>query len=185
MKRKIYLTVALGLILFTACETMKDPEVEYASTYPISGEYWVQYSHVDETKVNTFPFGKKFYTLDIFNTSANNGTEVWITDNPNSDEYDSKVQFWNYRVKIGCAPNNSTFGLASGDSVNNDIYKYSIRVGIYHGKIMKAISKQPSGTMTDSISFDLVFEDNASLSDAGDTIKVRGFRKTGFTDDAH
>lgn len=198
--KSIFLISIIGLV---ACETMKDPEVEYASTYPISGEYWVQYSHVDDQGVNTFPFDEGFYSLDIYNTAANNGSEVWITDNPNSDKpadaswQDNRWYIWNYRVKINCNVGALTFGLAAGDTIANNIYdlkdpdwEYTPKVGIYNGKIMKLASKQPSGVLTDSISFDLILSNmqtwwGGPFSAAGDTIKVRGYRKTGFTEDRH
>lgn len=178
-----------GLLLFSifgsvSCETMKDPETKYASTFPISGEYWVQYSHINDAGVKIYPFDHKedYKALYIYNTSANNGAEVWITDTPNADD---DANFWQYRAKISCSPASKAFGLAPLDSVINDIYGYDIKVAVYNGKIISSAALQPSGVMADSISFDLILEDTGAFSAAGDTIKVNGFRKTGFTEDGH
>lgn len=185
MKKIFNLLIVLGVVLsLGACEffdnldKMPDPEVKYASTFPVSGEWYVRYDH---STYGEDPFGAGFVKVYITNTAADDGKQVWLSDYPGDpDDY----TFWQYKVKIPVDVKNLSFG--SQDTVINVADGYPIQVLIRNGKIIKDASKQPSGVMTDSIYFEVWFEDLAgSTGIQSDTLFVGGFRRTGFLEDEH
>ncbi len=61
---------------------------------------------------------------------------------------------------------------------------YDIKVLVRNGKVIKDVSLRPSGTIADSIYFELWFEDlEGETGIAGDTLIVSGYRRTGFLED--
>jgi hypothetical protein len=163
---------------FEDIDKIPEPEVKYASTYPVSGEYYVMYNHAD---YGEDPFGAGFTKVFITNTAADDGKEIWIGDYAASpDDYG----FWQYKVKVPVNVTDLTFGNA--DAVVNNADGYPIQIKIMNGKIIKDASLLDSGVKSDSIYFEIWFEDLEDATGiADDKLLVSGFRRTGFIEDEH
>ncbi len=171
MKRIIYslFSISLLLVFFTACN---DDELEIweSSTGELDGNWYVSYDH---SVYGKDPFGVGVTPVYTYNTAADNGQEIWLTDEDN---------FWSYKVRIPADPENLTFG--STDAVTNAVDGYPIQVRVTNGKVIKDAVTMPSGVTADSIYFEIWFEDLEDATGiANDTLYVSGFRKTGFEED--
>lgn len=164
--------IALFAMVVSSCDLKEDYEIEKSKVVEAAGQWFVLYNH------ETFgedPFGAGFTSLKTFNTSADDGTEIWLTDEGN---------FWDYKVKIPIDINNLTFG--GEDTLTNAVTDYDIKVIVRNGKIIKNASVQPSGATTDSIYFEIWFEDLQDATEIpNDKLLVSGFRRTGFLEDEH
>lgn len=170
--RKYLIYIPLLALIFSACDLKEDFEVDKSKVVEAAGQWFVMYNH------ETFgedPFGAGITALKTFNTSANTDNEIWLTDEGN---------FWDYKVKIPVNLENMTFG--STNEVTSAVDGYDIKVKIMNGKIIKNASTQPSGAVTDSIYFEVWFEDLEDATGiANDKLLVSGFRRTGFLEDEH
>jgi len=124
----------------------------------ISGEWWVDYFDGEDHSGLT--------KLIISNTSADDGTEIWISDEHN---------FWEYKVKCPVNMNQLTFTGSDLTDIEHDIL-----VQINGGKMLKNAAKSTSGLVTDSLYFEVEFEDNP-----GTIYQASGWRKTGYLEDEH
>jgi hypothetical protein len=156
---------------------MEEVDVWDSSVKDISGEWFVRYDH---HVLGENYLGAGFTPLMTFNTADDNGTEIWITD---------EGKYWNYKVKITVDPKTLTFGSdeevinTASDSKGN---LYDIKLKIRNGKIIKDAVTQPSGYVSDSIYFEVWFEDLEDETEiVNDTLFVGGFRKSGFLEDMH
>lgn len=168
------LFLLLGL---TGCEWLyennqpKEPETEYSSVYPLSGEWWVQYyfDNGDGTYENSH-YG--YFPLYTYNTAADDGKAMWISDNG---------EFWTFTVKCPVNMTNLTF---SGNQLVSTAYAdgepYDIWLNVTDGKVLLNAGKSPSGVTVDSIFCGFEFED-----DPGNIYYAAGVRKTGFLEDEH
>jgi len=170
MKRIIYsiFSISLLLVLFTSCE--EEVEIWESSTNELDGNWYVHYDH---SVYGQDPFGVGLTPLFTYNTAANNGQEIWLTDEAN---------FWDYKVRVPADPENLTFG--SQDVLTNVVEGYEIGVRVTNGKVIKDAVQVPSGVTVDSIYFEVWFEDLVDATGIeNDTLYVSGYRKTGFTED--
>lgn len=156
--KKIFL-YTLGLLLLSAVSCTEDAEVWDSSTLDFAGEWWVEHS--------TDGHEAEMTGLQSFNTAADNGSEIWITDNKS---------FWNYKVKCPINKADLTFG---GTDLINAVPGYDIKITIKDGKIMKNAAHSKSGMAVDSIYYKIQFEDDTP----GVFYEVKGLRKTGFAED--
>lgn len=70
MKKNILYIISF-LFIFSACDTLPEPEMDVASTYPVSGEWYVyEYYGTD---------GYGPYNIQIYNTSFSKDS-VWISN---------------------------------------------------------------------------------------------------------
>ena len=152
------LIYTLGILLFTAVSCTEEAEVWDSSTVDFAGEWWAEHS-VDGN-------GYGMAGLQTYNTAADDGTEMWITDNSH---------FWDYKVKCPVNTADLTFG---GTDLINAVAGYDIKITIKDGKILKDAAHSNSGVVVDSIYFQIEFED-----DPGVFYQVSGLRKTGFAED--
>jgi hypothetical protein len=167
--KKILIFAAIIGITLVACDKKADFQVEKAVTVEAAGQWWVQYDHA---KFGADPFGAGYTKLLTFNTSANNATEMWISD---------EGSFWDYKLKMNINLDKLNF-TADGTSVSSS----GIKVKIMNGGIYPKMVKLPSGTMADSIHFEIWFEDlEGETGIANDKLIVHGYRHTGFTEDNH
>ena len=158
MKKIIVYT--LGLLLFAAVSCTEDAELWDSSAVDFAGEYWADHTHDGES---TGMVG-----IQLYNTAADNGTEIWLTDNKT---------FWNYKVKCPINKESLTFG---GTDLVNAVKDYNIKISITDGKILKKAAHSKSGVPVDSIFYKIEFED-----DPGVIYEVKGLRKTGFAEDSY
>lgn len=173
MKNKIFVIVIFIAALFTyGCEKLhdlnkpKDPGIEFTSTYPLSGEWWIQYYEFDGTTYTNPGYG--YFPLFTSNTAADDGKEMWISDDGS---------FWTYTVKCPVDMTSLTFG---GDALTSTVADYHIWLNVSEGKVIKDGGKSPSGVVVDSIFCKIEFED-----DPGFFYYAAGVRKTGFLEDEH
>jgi len=183
MKKYIFVLITISFLMYSSCDFLddldeiKEPEIEYASTYPISGEYYAEFAY----PVYGDLFGAGLVNINIFNTAADDGQEVWITDRGN---------YWDFKVKCKVNMDNLTFG--SADTLIDE--QWGVKVVVQNGKIMEEASLQPSGIMSDSIYFEIWLEDigpyingavGSDIIGEADYLNVSGFRRTGFLEDEH
>lgn len=107
MKTKIlYITLSIFALVFFSCEK-DEPEVEYISTWPVSGEWWVTYKFDYDGTVDDW-YGVGYTRLLTFNTASNTGDSIWITDNGN---------FWQFQVKVPVNMGTKTFAINEGADI--------------------------------------------------------------------
>ncbi|HYG21041.1 MAG TPA: lipid-binding protein [Ohtaekwangia sp.] len=157
--------ISLGSI--TAC-TPDEPEVTYASTYPVSGEWWVTYQ-VESAPGVYEDVGHGYSKLLTFNTSADDGDSVWVSDEEN---------FWEFKIKA--AVDMETYEFSTEESANAF---YDSKVIVQNGKVLLKEGRSTSGVVTDSIYFEVSFDDDTPAY--GTTYIVSGVRRTGFLEDEH
>ena len=179
MKNRIILIgLLISVISLYSCTKLYDmnqpeePKVEYSSTYPLSGEWWVKY--YDDAAL-TNDIGGGYYPLFTYNTAANDGQAIWINDD---------YTFWWYTVKCPVDVSARTF---AGNQLISTAYDpgppatpYDIWVSVTGGKVIEKGGLSTSGVVCDSITFALEFED-----DPGTIYYVGGVRRTGFLEDEH
>ncbi len=151
---------ALIALIFTSCDLKDEYEIEKSKVVDAAGQWWVNY---------TDPSGDAsgYLMLQTYNTAADDGKELWITD--------EKGKFWDYKVKCPINISDLTF---SGNNLQNTAY--DIKIQLKNGKIIPNGGKSTSGVVVDSIYFELEFAD-----EAGVLYKVGGVRRTGFLEDEH
>lgn len=169
MKNNILL-LFIAMLFISACDRKEDYKQINSSTLEASGEYYVRYDH---ESFGEDPFGTGFTKILISNTAADNGVEVWLTD---------EGHFWDYKVKIPVNLETMTFG--SENIVMNEVDGYDIDVIVKNGKIIKDVVKLPSGVNADSIYFEIWFDDLEDATGiANDKLLVGGHRKSGYLED--
>ena len=180
MKNKIYLVILFLAVVFYSCEKLhdlnqqKDPEIDLSSTYPISGEWWVRY--YDDAELTSEVVPDTYFPLYTYNTSSDDGEEIWIWD---------MNTFWIYRIKCPVNMTNNTF---AGDTListsdyedDGDLVLYNIWLNVTNGKVIPNGGHSTSGVVSDSIYMELEFED-----DPGTIYYATGVRRTGFLEDEH
>lgn len=148
----------------------EDVDIWDSSTKEFAGDWYVRYDHAT---YGEDPFGAGFNGLTTYNTAADDGKEIWLSDDGH---------FWDYKVRIPVNQSDISFG--SADKVMSIVDGYEIEVIIKNGKIIKEAALLPSGVMADSIYFEVWFEDlEGATGIANDVLYVGGYRKTGFSED--
>ena len=170
MKNILIFTVFFMCVL-ASCNTEEiDPGA--AANNDLSGEWFVQYDH------NVYghdPFGVGYTRVITSTTASQSANELILTDEDN---------FWSYRVKVRTDIPSKTFG--STDTLINYIDDYDIKVLVRNGRIIEDAVNAASGVTTDSIYFEVWFEDlEGATGIASDTLIVSGYRRTGFLEDEH
>lgn len=99
--KKIIIIFALISFFIISCE--KDYEKQYATTYPISGDWYTSFNYLGDS------YGP--YVLSIYNTSFGGADTVWVSDNGN---------FWTFKVKAKANVANKTFSIVDGIDLEND-----------------------------------------------------------------
>lgn len=156
--------IALSALVIASCDLKEDYEVEKSKVVDAAGQWWVNYA--DSTGAES-----GYILLKTFNTSADDGKELWITD---------EGGFWDYKVKVPININELTFSATGLTNVS-----YESGIDILNGKIFRNGGKSTSGVVTDSIAFDIVFSDGGPEGTIPELYKVYGHRRTGFLEDEH
>ncbi len=165
--------VLLLTINFTACDEGGDPNPGATEVVDMAGDWYVQLL-LDGEDI----YGIGYYLLSTYNTSANNGNEMWIDDH----------ELWPMKVKASVNTNAKTF---EGSNLENE-YSYTIElddeteeevfpmVTITNGQIIFDGATTTGGNPSDSISFTVEFSD-----DPGTIYTIEGYKRTGFLEDEH
>ncbi|KAF2325861.1 lipid-binding protein [Flavobacterium nitrogenifigens] len=129
----------------------------------MSGDWYVQTLVNGKVVVN-------YTLLSTYNTSANDGKEMWIDDHG---------KIWNFKVKSPVTVGSSVF---AGSNLASDVDGYKVNVTITEGKVTKNDTKSTGGHIVDGISFKATFSDD---TDAGTVYEIKGYKRTGFKEDEH
>lgn len=166
--KQIYklLTMLLFAVTFTACETYGDYEVEYSPIYPLSGEWIV---NVYDANGVLYPDGSG-YTCNTYNTADNSTNKMWI-------KMSTAKLAWGILGKVNCNVDAKDF---NGDNIPNlvdskDGATSETMFTVTNGKVTMDGYDTPTGHKADMIEFTLT---NSKYP--GETIVVKGFRKTGW-----
>ena len=179
MKNKIVIVLVVLIAFgFTGCKKLwdmnqpKEVDTEYSAVWPLAGEWYVQYMFDDGAGNIGDWYGVGYTTLFTYNTANEDKDQFWISDDGN---------FWVYTIKSPCNVDARSF---SGDSLVStadwDGDLYDIKVNIKNGKVIEDGGFSTSGVVTDSIYFEIEFED-----DPGTIYQCAGIRRTGFLEDEH
>jgi len=160
--RKHLLYFAMLAFVISSCDTKEDYEVEKSKVVEAAGQWYVKYS--DDSG-----YESDYILLETYNTSTDDGTKLWITDNG---------EWWDYKVKASINASALTF---SGTDLVNAVEDYEdLIVQVKNGKVILDGGKSTSGVVTDSIYFELEFSE-----EEGVIYKAAGVRRTGFLEDEH
>jgi len=151
--------VTLGF--FVSCDEGGEQDPGATAAVAMAGDWYVKLliNNVDV-------YGIGYYQLSTYNTAANDGTQIWIDDHG----------LWPAKVKATINLSGLTF---DGSALANE-YKASATADISNGKIIKKGTTAPSGTVVDSIFFNVEYAD-----DPGTVYEVTGYKRTGFLEDEH
>lgn len=179
---------AFLMLSFTSCEFLDslddpdDPVVEHTATSEMSGEWWVRYL-ADDGSGNLVDIYNWGYTKILTsNTAENVETKMWVTD-VLEHGYNGAGNFWYYRVEADVNPSTKSFHATDAEnrvytSENYENSQYDILVNIANGKVIKDGGTSKDGNPTDSIYFEIIFEDDPTT-----TYYVSGHKRTGFLED--
>lgn len=175
LKLNITRIVSAVLILtsFASCDEVGDTDAGGTSTKDMSGDWYVQ------TLLNGAVVAD-YAVISTYNTSANDGKEMWIDDH--------LFHVWGFKVKSPVTLSSLSFAgsnLASSvvkdvASTPNVIETYEVNVNITEGKITKNGATSTGGHKVDGISFKAEFSD-----DPGIIYEIKGYKRTGFSEDEH
>lgn len=162
-KKLSFLFFALALLVsFVSCEEVESVADESDIVAEgMMGSWYVEFL-VDGEDVYHLGFNK----LNTYNSSANDGTSMWIDDNEHT---------WVF--KVNC-PINSSAQTFAGEGLYSNVDGYEVNVDITNGQITKNGITAPSGVTTDKISFEAEFSD-----DPGTIYQLVGYRYTGLVGD--
>ncbi len=159
-----FLVLMIGLGTSCNYDTYEDPEIEYTSTFPINGEYFVQYLVDNGSGVLEDIYHYGYTVLTITNDARNQGDSLLIYDNENA---------WEFKVKAAVNMNTLTW------SVNNGYdYIWDDATTITNGQFFEGMGVSKSGNVTDSIYMEITW-----ASEPATQFIVAGHRKTGFLED--
>ena len=158
-------TTLLLLVLVAAhASCTEKPEIEYTSTYKMSGEWFTRYFD-GATPVTGFQ------KIVSFNTSDPSGNQIWVDDHANATtkfRFKSKLNV-DYPalafVPMAAAVNELTAGRT---------------VKVYEGKVIPGGGHSKTGVAVDSIFLRLEFS-----NDPGKVYEIRGHHRTGFFEDEY
>ncbi len=171
MKSNILIVLAALAFIMSSCAT-EDIDPGAAANNELSGEWFIHYDH------NVFgpdPFQVGYTRILTSTTASQSVAELIVTDEDN---------FWSYRVKASMDIPSKTFG--GPDTLISYVDGYDIKVLVRNGRIFEDAVTTAAGVVTDSIYFEVWFEDLVNATGiASDTLFVSGYRRTGFTEDEH
>ncbi len=181
MKKLINITLAITLLVlfaFSSCTKIyemnqpDEPDIEYSAIWPMSGEWWVTYKFDDGAGNIGDWYGVGYTQLFTYNTANEDKDKMWINDQGN---------FWTYTIKTPL--NLGAMSFSGTDLVSTAFWSgepYDIKISIQNGQVIPDGGKSTSGVTTDSIYFEIIFEDDPST-----TYICSGVRRTGFLEDEH
>lgn len=177
MRKNIYKFLAFSLLAlgFASCEK---EEIGGTAVQEMAGEWYVVADAVDENGnlVEEDIFGMGYFPIFTYNTNANLNTEMYIDDDGN---------FWDFKVIANVNYSQKTFSVSDAimyyeeDEETEEVYP--VHCTITNGKIVKDGTKSPAGYTSDSISFEVSFEDDPYPAAYGyDHYLFHGYRRTGL-----
>lgn len=159
------LTLALG---FTACDVETDEKPGGTAIQDMCGNWEVIWYAVDANgeTIDAWTDG----TIYTYNKADNGTTQMWIDD---------QNTYWAFQFLVNIDHNARTF---STDSVDYDAAG-SGKAAVKNGKILLGAAKNLHGMPTDSIVFEIGFNDDPYPARYEfDHYRVEGIRYSGFTE---
>lgn len=164
LKKSIF--ALIFAVTFVACDEGGDPDPGGSNVQDMAGDWYVQFNDQGDE-----PSGD-YYLITTYNTAADDGKEIWIDDNKN---------IWWFKAKAPVQIEKLSFaGTDLASSVPDGDTTYDIKISVANGKIVMGGAITDAGNPSDSISFDIEFED-----DPGNVYSLVGYRRTGFLEDEH
>lgn len=159
IKRYIVNLFMLMLLItaFTSCDEGGDPDPGGTNIEAVAGDWVVGISR------NGVPQASNIH-ISTYNTAANLSTEMWLDDNN---------LYYGLKAKVNLNLAAKTFSATDSD----ELY-YGVTVTVSDGIITKDGATPPSNTVTDAISFSVIFSDDPS-----GVWEFSGYRRTGFLED--
>jgi hypothetical protein len=155
--KKITLILITALLIFSACQKLKDPGATAA--VKVANEWWVT---LDSVGIPDY-YGIGHLKIATYNTSANDNT-IWIDDYQN---------IWPFKIKTPVDYNTLTFSTTAAQSEYTNI-----TVNVTDGKIFPKLGHSRSGNIVDSIHMGIEFSD-----DPGTMYELNGVERTRFVED--
>ena len=170
MKKYIsMMAMALGLAWgITACDVETDEEPGGTNIQNMCGNWEVMWYAVDANgeTLDAWTDG----TIYTYNKADNSTTQMWIDD---------QNTYYQFQFLVNIDYNAMTF---STDSVDYDAAG-SGKAAVKNGKIMLGAAKNLHGMPTDSIVFEIGFNDDGYPAKYGfDHYRVEGIKYSGFTE---
>ncbi|WP_080903718.1 lipid-binding protein [Parabacteroides sp. Marseille-P3160] len=163
-KIKLFSIIVFAILFGVSCETYDDPEVEYSSVFPLSGEW-------KTVMTNSATGATAKVVLYTYNTSDESTTQMWL--------------------RIGTATSfNANYGVRGKVDINISAKTFSVTdqpnafltngktFSISNGNVVLDGATTPSGHKADAISFTLTTEQTPGI-----TYTFTGFRRTGWPED--
>jgi hypothetical protein len=185
---KITKYFAALLLIGLTLSSCKKEDVENTSTVSMAGQWYVDIDAVDENGA-PIPGGEHYFGYDeervlllTYNTSADNGTEMFVDDLEAFDVagYYSYAAYPNYAIKcrVNINQNDLTFSASNAANLTGDY-----NVTIEDGKILKGAGRQKNGSPADSIVFYVKYEGDPWFpGDGYAKYKVSGIRYSGLVE---
>jgi hypothetical protein len=164
LSNKIFQFPALLFALAVISSCSKDPEIQYTSTYKMSGEWFTQYF---DNGAPVTGFGK----ILTYNTSDPNSNQVWVDDHANAT---AKYRF---RSKFNVDYTNLSF-LAMPAATNDVTAGRTVKV--YEGKVIPKGGHSKTNVLVDSIYLKIELS-----NDPGKIYEIKGHARTGFFEDEY
>lgn len=164
--KQIYklLTVLLAIVTLSSCETYGDYDTEYTAIYPLCGEWVVSVTDASGKVL------KEGVTCSTYNTVDNATDKIWV-------KMGAAANQWGVRGKINCSVATTSFDgndianlLDAADGVNS-----TSTFSVTGGKVSVNGYTTQANTKVDAIEFALT---NSKYP--GETLTIKGFRKTGW-----
>jgi len=176
LKNITFVALVLGILSISSCTKMfeinqpKEVPTEYSSISPMSGEWFVTYKFDNGSGVIDDYYGVGHVQCYTYNTADESTSEMWVKDD----------DFWATTFKAPINLEAKTFSSTDSLESSYDHGSYDIKVLVSNGKIITDGGTSPSGVTSDSIYFEIQYED-----DPGVVYYVSGIRRTGFLDDEY
>ena len=158
MKKYLIYIMLLFVLAFSSCDIKEEYEQINSGVMEASGEWWIKFSKTG--------YETGYLKVLTFNTAADDGKEIWISDKGN----------WK-NIMFKCPVDVMALSFAGTNLTNTESTN---KIVVKNGKIVKNGGQSTSGVITDSISFEIEFSD-----EPGVVYKAVGTRKTGFLEDEH
>ena len=154
---KVFLLIAISGLIFSCS---KKPDVEYTSTYKMSGEWFTRY-YAGTSALTSH------HKIITYNTSDPASNKVWVEDH----------EVWPFKSKFDVDYNALLFKAVTATD-NLEVPGHKIKV--YEGKVIPLGGRSKSGNIVDSIYLRVEFTD-----DPGNIYEIRGHQRTGFFEDEY
>lgn len=169
MKKYIsmFMFAVLATFGFSSCDPETDEEPGGTNVEKMAGMWDVQVHAINEDGSIEYedPYGIGTFTINTYNTAANNNTEMWFDDS----------NFWGVKMKVNVDYANAIFSAPDGTA-----YDFTTpdggKVKGMKGKILYGQGKNIHGMPCDSICVEVAFDDD----DYGFTYRYTGVRHSGF-----